>query len=35
MEDYKKTHGYYIINWARPPHKLQEDIEIFQAGDVV
>ena len=29
------THGYYIVKWERTPQKLQEDTEIFQAGDVV
>ena len=27
-----KTHGYYIVKWYRPLQKLQEDIDIFQAG---
>ena len=35
MKDDKKTHGYYIVKWDRPPHKLQEDTDIFQARDVV
>ena len=30
-----KTHGYYIGKWERPPYELQEDTDIFQAGDVV
>ena len=31
MKDNNKTHGYYIVNWDRPPHELQEDTDIFQA----
>ena len=30
-----KTHEYCIAKWDRPPQKLQEDTDIFQAGDVV
>ena len=35
MTDDNRTHGYYIVKWDRPPYELQEDTEIFQAGDVV
>ena len=35
MTDENKTHGCYIIKWYRPPHKFQEDTDIFQAGGVV
>ena len=35
MTDDKKKHGYYNVKWDRPPHILQEDTEIFQAGDAV
>ena len=30
-----KTHGYYIVKWERTPDELQEDTDIFQAGDIV
>ena len=35
MLDNKNTRGYYIVKWYRPPHKLQEDTDIFHEGDVV
>ena len=35
MTDDNKTHGYYIVKWDIPPHKLQEYTDIFQVGDVV
>ena len=35
MTDDNKTHEYYIVKWDRPPHELQEETDIFQAGDVV
>ena len=35
MTDDNKTHEYYIVKWYIPPHKLQEDSNILQAGDVV
>ena len=35
ISDKNKTHGYYIVNWDIPPHKLQEDTDIFQAGGIV
>ena len=35
MLDNNKTYGHYIVKWDRPPHKFQEDTDIFRAGDVV
>ena len=35
MIDDNKTHIFYIVKWDRPLHELQEDTDIFQAGDVV
>ena len=35
MMEENKTYWYSIIKWDRPPHKLQKDTDIFQAGDVV
>ena len=35
ITDDNKTHGYYIVQWDRTLHKLQEDTDIFHAGDVV
>ena len=35
MKNYNKTHGCNIVKWDRPLHELQEDTDIFQAGDVV
>ena len=34
MRDDNKTHGYYIVNWDRPPHEFQEDTDIFKAGNL-
>ena len=34
MSGDKKTHGYYIVKWDRPPLEFQEDTDKFQAGDV-
>ena len=33
MTEDNKTHEYYIVKWYRPPHKFQEDTDIFQVGD--
>ena len=35
MKDDNKTHGYYIVNWERPPHELQGGTDIFKSGDSV
>ena len=35
MTDDNKTDVYYDVNWDGPLQKLQEDNDIFQAGDVV
>ena len=35
MTEDNKTHEYYIVKLDRPPHKFQEDTDIFRAGDVV
>ena len=35
IEDKNKTHEYYIVNWHRPPQKIQEDTNIFQADELV
>ena len=29
MTNDNKTHGYYIVKWVIPTHKLHEDTDIF------
>ena len=35
ITDDKKTSGYYVLKWHRTHHGFQEDIDVFQSGDVV
>ena len=35
VTDDRKTHGYYILKWYRPPQKLQEGTNIFKSVDVL
>ena len=35
MTDDNKIHGYYIVNWYRPPKTFQGNTDIFPAVEVV